>query len=172
MLVYYITITVIRVKQAIAYGTVPRHKSEIGHNPKSIYKGGTIMIIEINPSIAVPIFQQIIQQMKYKIASGILQPGDQLLSVRSMASLLRINPNTVSKAYAELERENVVYTKRGLGYFVSDTPVVIKKNEKIRIISELMDHCLSEAFHLDLPWEDVNALFIDRLKAISERSQK
>ncbi|MDX9753083.1 MAG: GntR family transcriptional regulator [bacterium] len=129
------------------------------------------MLIQIDPSNGIPIFQQIIQQVKYKIAGGIVQPGEQLPSVRQLASQLRVNPNTVAKAYTELEREKVVITRRGMGCFVAETPVVIRKQEKIKIVSALFDRCLTEAFHLHLPWEDVETLFQERLKSIMQRSQ-
>jgi len=69
------------------------------------------MILEIDPTNGVPIFMQIVQQVKYKIATGVLQPEDQLPSVRQLASNLRVNPNTVVRAYTELERDGLVQTQ-------------------------------------------------------------
>jgi GntR family transcriptional regulator len=130
------------------------------------------MIIKIDPSNGVPIFLQIVQQVKYKIASGILRAGEQLPSVRQMAGSLRVNPNTVARAYTELERDKVVFTKRGMGCFVSDEGVVIHKEEKERIIAALIDNCLSEAFHLDVPWDEVEHMFQERLKRMTERENQ
>lgn len=68
----------------------------------------------------LPLFEQIIQKIKEYIVRGLLQPGDKIPSIREYASLVGINPNTVSKAYQELERQNVIITLKGKGAFVSD----------------------------------------------------
>ncbi len=79
-----------------------------------------VMIILINEQSNEPIFQQIVNQIKYLISAGELTKNAQLRSVRELAFSLKVNPNTISKAYKILEMEGIVVTKRGVGVFVSD----------------------------------------------------
>ena len=79
------------------------------------------MIIKPNPSLGVPIYLQLVEQVKHAIETGALRPGDQLPSIRPLAEELVINANTVAKAYRELEREGVVELRQGAGAFVADT---------------------------------------------------
>ena len=74
----------------------------------------------LNPSSGVPIYRQIVQQARYAIASGRVEPGDRLPSVRAIATQLGVNPMTVSKAYSTLERAGVVLRRPGIGMVVSD----------------------------------------------------
>ena len=78
------------------------------------------MQILIQNDSAVPVFQQLMDGVKGAIARGAVRPGEMIPSVRQMAAAVLINPNTVAKAYRELEREGVLYTRRGLGVFVSE----------------------------------------------------
>ena len=77
------------------------------------------MIVRPNPSLGVPIYLQLVQQVKHAIEIGALRPGDQLPSIRPLAEELVINANTVAKAYRELEREGVVELRQGAGAFVA-----------------------------------------------------
>ena len=79
------------------------------------------MIIKPNPSLGVPIYLQLVEQVKHAIETGALRPGDQLPSIRPLAEELVINANTVAKAYRELERGGIVELRQGAGAFVADT---------------------------------------------------
>ena len=79
------------------------------------------MIIKPNPSLGVPIYLQLVEQVKHAIEIGALRPGDQLPSIRPLAEELVINANTVAKAYRELESEGVIELRQGAGAFVADT---------------------------------------------------
>jgi len=79
------------------------------------------MIIKPNPSLGVPIYLQLVEQVKHAIETGALRAGDQLPSIRPLAEELVINANTVAKAYRELEREGVVELRQGAGAFVANT---------------------------------------------------
>ncbi len=80
------------------------------------------MIITIDEQNPVPIFQQIIRQVKMRVVSGKLAAGSPVPSIRELAVRLSVNPNTVGKAFRELEREGIIVMKRGIGAFVAETP--------------------------------------------------
>lgn len=78
-----------------------------------------------------PIYEQICEKFKVLILKGVLVPDEQMPSVRNLAMELSINPNTIQRAYAELERENFIYTVKGRGNFVSDTQKLLEEKKKI-----------------------------------------
>lgn len=125
------------------------------------------MYLNIDPSSGYPIYLQIINQMKYSIAMEAIKAGDQLPSVRELASQLRVNPNTVAKAYIELEREGIVFTKRGEGTFVSDIGVSLSEEEKTKIIAEMLNRALVQAYHFNLSADKIEQILkkeIDKIK--------
>jgi len=77
-------------------------------------------LFRVDPHSSVPVFEQIVHEVKGAVASGAIRPGEPIPSVRKLAVDILVNPNTVAKAYRELEREGLIYTKRGLGFFVSE----------------------------------------------------
>ncbi len=79
-----------------------------------------MMVISINQQSNIPVFKQLVEEIKLKIASGELQKGEQLPSIRELAVSLNLNPNTVMKSYKELEREGLLETKMGKGVFVNE----------------------------------------------------
>src|SRR5262245_7870734 len=79
------------------------------------------MLFRPNPSLGVPIYLQLMEQVKHAIETGALRPGEQLPGIRPLAEELVINPNTVAKAYRELEHEGVIELRHGAGAFVSGT---------------------------------------------------
>ena len=81
-------------------------------------------IFRLDPKSGVPIYRQIKDQVRYGIASGLLSPGEQLPTVRALAVELSVNPNTVIKAYTELERQGILTTEQGSGTFVAPLPIV------------------------------------------------
>ncbi len=113
------------------------------------------MKIRISTGEGVPIYLQIVSQVKHLCASGKLKAGDELPPVRTLGEQLLINPNTVARAYRELEREGVLLTRRGAGTYVSDTGSTLARGEKIKILTERIDALLSEAAHLRIGTEEV-----------------
>ena len=87
-------------------------------------------MFDINPSDAAPIWRQIEEGMRRMISLGTLSPGDSVPSVRELAQTLRVNPNTVARAYQRLTDAGVFAVRRGEGTFVSDSPVQLKKSER------------------------------------------
>jgi len=117
----------------------------------------------VNPHSGIPLYIQIAEQIKKAVITGILKEGEQLLSVRQLALELLINPNTVVRAYQELEKEGIVKTKRGTGTFITFTTKmsyeVNKENVKIKI-REL----IAEALLLKMSKEELKEMFLQELK--------
>ncbi len=100
-----------------------------------------------------PIYEQIVENFKTQIYKGILQADDQMPSVRSLAMDLSTNPNTVQKAYAELERQGFIYTVKGRGNFVKGD-ASLKDNKKEELIREVLELFL-EAEEIGIPIEEL-----------------
>src|SRR2546430_14482333 len=90
------------------------------------------MLLRVNPSSGVPIYLQLMEQVKHAIETGALRPGDQLPGMRPLAEELVINPNTVAKAYRELEHEGVIELRHGAGAFVAGNARLKKMTDKLR----------------------------------------
>jgi GntR family transcriptional regulator len=90
------------------------------------------MLLRPNPSSGVPIYLQLMEQVKHQIETGALRPGEQLPGIRPLAEELVINPNTVAKAYRELEHEGVIELRHGAGAFVSSNGRAKKATDKLR----------------------------------------
>lgn len=124
------------------------------------------MILTVDPASGLPLYLQIIQQVKWRIATGTLRPGERLPSVRDVAAELRINPNTVAKAFTELERDGVVETRRGSGTFVAGAAPRLTRAERRRLVQEACDRAITDAYHLRWPAGELRALFAERVGAI------
>ena len=99
------------------------------------------MLFEIDTHSGVPIFRQVIDQIRRQITTGLLPEGRQLETVRDLAARLKVNPMTISKAYSLLEAEGLLERRRGVGLFV--TP--INQDKAARLKTELLDAALSKA---------------------------
>ena len=117
------------------------------------------MFISVDPSNDVPIFRQIVQQIKTAVAMGRLQPEDPLPSVRQLAVELAVNPNTVARAYLDLEIEGVIYKRQGAGTFVSGQGVEMSKRERRRVLSELFERALVEGVNLGMDERELRETF-------------
>lgn len=102
----------------------------------------------IDPSRGEPLFAQLVDAVKRAVATGALAPGDRLPSVRDLARDLLVNPNTVSKAYRELEVEGVTVSRQGSGTFVAEPRSSLSKEERRRRLVEGFEDVFSRA----LPW--------------------
>lgn len=105
-------------------------------------------LINIDSRSSKPIYEQIIERIKENIIKGILKPGDKLPSVRELASIITINPNTISKAYSELERIKAIEVIRGKGTFVAEKFEPVMNEEKMRSIKEHMKEVIIEAHYI------------------------
>lgn len=105
-------------------------------------------MFNINIMSDQPIYEQIIKNIKELSLKKVLKPNDKLPSVRNMASMLSVNPNTVSKAYQELERQEIIITVRGRGTFMNpDTDISVDKDRVNYAVKRLKDICI-ELAHL------------------------
>ena len=113
------------------------------------------MQVRVSTKDGIPIYLQIINQIKYMAASGRLTPGDKLPPVRKLAEQLLINPNTVARAYRELETAKVLSTRRGSGVFVAEGVSPLARREQTKILIERIDMLLAEARQMDIGIADV-----------------
>ena len=103
----------------------------------------------------VPFYRQVIEQVKFGIARGTLEPGDRLPTVRQLAVDLSINPNTVVRAYRELEIEKVLTTQQGSGTFVSDRRPDVDGLERQRMLDQILTEMLARASAYGFTVDDV-----------------
>jgi GntR family transcriptional regulator len=118
--------------------------------------------IHIATNDGLPIYLQIVNQIKYAVASGRLAPGDELPPIRVLAERLLINPNTVARAYRELETVGIVEKRRTAGTYVSDQGSPLARRERIKILSERIDALLAEARQMDIAFDDLVKLIEQR----------
>ena len=127
------------------------------------------MQIHIETSSGVPIYLQIVNQVKYLVASGRLAPGEELPAIRVLADRLVVNPNTVARAYRELELAGVVVKRRTAGTYVSDAGSPLARRERLRILTERVDALLAEARQMNVSTEEVVELLRQRDGAMNEQ---
>ena len=122
------------------------------------------MQLHISTDDGVPIYFQIANQIKYLVASGRLSPGEEVPPIRVLAQQLLVNPNTVARAYLELERDGVVVKRHGSGTYVSDNGSPLARKERLKILSQRVDALLVEARHMQVSPEEL-------IKLVKEREQ-
>jgi GntR family transcriptional regulator len=122
--------------------------------------------IHISASDGVAIYVQIVNQVKYLVASGRLTPGAELPPIRVLAERLLINPSTVARAYRELEAAGIVEKRRTAGTYVSDQGSPLARRERVKILTERIDALLAEARQMNFALEDVMKLVEQRNAAM------
>ena len=120
------------------------------------------MDIHISPSDGVPIYLQIVNQVKYLVAAGRLAVGEELPAIRVLADRLTVNPNTVARAYRELEVGGVVEKRRTTGTYVSAAGSPLARRERVKILTERIDALLAEARQLGVPTDELIELLRQR----------
>jgi GntR family transcriptional regulator len=124
------------------------------------------MHLHLTPNNGVAIYQQIVNQVKYLVASGRLAAGEELPPIRALAEQLRINPNTVARAYRELEVAGVVVKRGTAGTYVSDAGSPLARRERLRILTERAEALLAEARQLGFGLDEIVALLRQRDQAM------
>ena len=117
------------------------------------------MQLKLATTDGVPIYLQIADQIKRNVALGRLKPEDPLPSVRQLALDLTINPNTVARAYLELEHQGVIYKRQGQGTFVSAQAVEAGRRERSKIVAGLLEKAIVEAAALGMPASEIAGIY-------------
>jgi len=123
---------------------------------------------DLNFQSGIPIYIQLKEQIKYGMARGHLKPGTQLPTVRKLAIDLRINANTVSRVYSELEHEGLLATRKGKGTFVLDHNISHQRND-IEVLKTEMENLVNKARELGFTPDEISSLFSEWAKRVSDR---
>ncbi len=130
------------------------------------------MQLHISSYNGVPIYLQIVNQVKYLVAAGRLEPGEELPPIRTLAEQLLINPNTVARAYRELELAGIVTKRRTAGTYVSDTTSPLARRERLKIVTERIDALLAEARQMNIDTEELIELIQERDELLTTSASK
>ncbi len=124
------------------------------------------LILQIDFRSGLPIYTQIVNQIQTQVVTGVLKPGDQLPTVRALAEDLRVNFNTVARAYRLLDEARIISTQQGRGTYITEIPPP-KVTEKLRkeSLEALTHRFISEAMRLDFSKVEINQIVDDQLKA-------
>jgi GntR family transcriptional regulator len=129
------------------------------------------MVIQLNFKSGKPAYLQVADQIKSAAASGALRPGEPLPSIRPLAEQLRLNRNTVAKAYAELESQGIIETIAGKGCFITENNSPFKKSVRDKMLADEIDAAIVQAHHLQVDDEAFLDLVRDRLKIFAEKNE-
>ena len=121
------------------------------------------MLLQINYKSGKPVYLQIVDQIKAAAASGGLKPGEALPCIRPLAEELRVNRNTIAKAYSELESLGVIETQQGKGCFLKENNSPLRKEIRKRMLIEEIDQAIVQAHHLQVSDKELLDLFQERI---------
>jgi len=127
------------------------------------------MRFQLNLKSGTPVYLQLVDQVKSAAASGALRAGESLPPIRPLAEELRVNRNTVAKAYAELETQGVIETLAGKGCFVRATPSPLRKDARVRLLAEKIDEAVVQAHHLQIDKHEFLRLAEDRFERFEDQ---
>jgi DNA-binding transcriptional regulator YhcF (GntR family) len=130
------------------------------------------MVYHINFKAGKAVYLQLVDQVKVAAASGALHPGEPLPGIRPLAEELRVNRNTVAKAYAELESQGVIETVAGKGCFVRETHSPFRKDVRRKLLAETLDAAVIHAHHLQIGKEDFLSLGEERFDALEHKRSR
>jgi GntR family transcriptional regulator len=130
------------------------------------------LILQIDFRSGLPIYTQIVNQVQAQVVNGSLKPGDQLPTVRALAEELRVNFNTVARAYRLLDEERIISTQQGRGTYITEIPPP-KVSERLRkeMLEALAERYISEALRLDFSMDEIKLMVSDQLKAWNESKE-
>ena len=128
--------------------------------------------IHITANDGVPIYLQVVNQIKYLVAAGRMVAGEELPPIRTLAETLMVNPNTIARAYRELEIAGIVEKRRTAGTYVSDQGSPLARRERMKILTERIDQLLAEAGHMNVSLDEVQKLLQQRYSVISSSRSK
>jgi DNA-binding transcriptional regulator YhcF (GntR family) len=129
------------------------------------------MLVQLNFKSGKPVYLQVVDQIKSASASGALRPGEPLPPIRALAEQLRINRNTVAKAYAELESQGVIETIAGKGCLISENNTPFKKEVRRKLLTDDIDAAIVQSHHLQVDEKDFIRLVHERLEVFAEQNR-
>lgn len=129
------------------------------------------MLLQINFKSGKPVYLQVVDQIKAAAASGAMQSGESLPSIRPLAEELRVNRNTIAKAYSELENQGVIETIPGKGCFVKPNNSPLKKEVRRKLLIEEIDQVIVQAHHLQVSAAEFLNLVRERLSVLEQRQR-
>jgi GntR family transcriptional regulator len=129
------------------------------------------MFIKIAPSSGIPLYRQIMAQIRLAVATGRVRPGDKLSSIRDLSQTLEISPITVVKAYNELEHMGVVETRRGRGTFVTEGGTLMGYDDRVRAAAELLEETALDLAALDLPSDTICEILREKLESFEKAKE-
>jgi GntR family transcriptional regulator len=129
------------------------------------------MFLQVNFKSGKPVYLQVVDQIKAAAAAGTLQAGEPLPSIRPLAEELRVNRNTIAKAYTELENQGVIETIPGKGCFLKENNSPLKKDVRRKLLIEDIDQAVVQAHHLQVPRGEFVELVNERLDHIEQRKR-
>ena len=129
------------------------------------------MMLQINFKSGKPVYLQVVDQIKSAAASGALQAGEPLPPIRPLAEELRLNRNTIAKAYTELESQGVIETLPGKGCFLKENNSPLKKDVRRRLLVEEIDQAIVQAHHLQVPRGEFIELVRERFDTLEEKQR-
>ncbi len=127
------------------------------------------MRFELNFKSAKPVYLQVVDQVKAAVASGAARPGDALPSIRPLAEELRVNRNTIAKAYTELEHQGVITTESGRGCFINAGQSPLTRDARLGLVTEEIDQAVVQAHHLQIDKDEFLELAQARFDAFAQR---
>ncbi len=127
------------------------------------------MFLHIDPSNGLAIYDQIVRQIKFAVAGGGLPPGEMAPSVRELARELAVNPNTVARAYNQLQAEGVLTSVRGMGLAVAPGADKRCRNDRVRLVQARLDEVLFEARQSGLDAAEVRQMIDEALVSLDKR---
>ena len=125
------------------------------------------MYYQLDLSGPVPIYEQVMDQIKGAIAAGAIAPGETIPSVRELARELAINPNTVARAYRDLQKEGIVLFNRGLGLAVAEESPEICRRERVNVFESRVNRLLDDALRSRLDPETIRSIVLAQLDALA-----
>ena len=129
------------------------------------------MLLQINYKSGKPVYLQVVDQIKAAAASGAMQAGELLLSIRPLAEDLRVNRNTIAKAYTELESQGVIETIPGKGCFLKPNNSPLKKEVRRKLLIDEIDQVVVQAHHLQVPRDEFLEMVRERLNVIEKKKR-
>src|SRR6266481_3250731 len=127
------------------------------------------MLLQINFKSGKPVYLQVVDQIKAAAASGALHTGEPLPSIRPLAEELRVNRNTIAKAYSELESQGVIETLPGRGCFLNENHSALRKEVRRKLLIEEIDQAIVQAHHLQVPRDEFLELIHERMDVLDEK---